>query len=343
MPGATSRKLRRQIVLNENGSVRWKIVPEGTPEVPAMHQSDVRCTLGSWPYIVVGHDMGLKRWVRRRPGGWALEDATKPLEVLPPFDLEVDRHWPRPLSPFRGNRGPRTKVVGRCGPLLRSSRRTRKVVDRTLASWPSPVPSPVPSDDEKANGELGGSEVAAVEWNPATEAKKEWDDMVGDETWYDPEYCPTSPPCSPQYCPTSPPCSPQTKKEIREILLNYDRTLLVADSPTSPPYSPTSPPYSPTSPPYSPTFPVVGQTSTTTVPDSNLEPGDNVPALTCTVKNCVRCAAEGTSAGELQPSVKVKSEGSDGSQAPVTFVDLSSSEEDKDLAPRRLPKDRRIE
>ena len=308
-----------------------------------MHQSDVRCTLGSWPYIVVGHDMGLRRWVRRRPGGWALEDATKPLEVLPPFDLEVDRHWPRPLSPFRGNRGPRTKVVGRCGPLLRSSRRTRKVVDRTLASWPSPVFSPVPSDDEKANGELGGSEVAAVECNPATEAKKEWDDMVGDETWYDPEYCPTSPPCSPQYCPTSPPCSPQTKKEIREILLNYDRTLLVADSPTSPPYSPTSPPYSPTSPPYSPTFPVVGQTSTTTVPDSNLEPGDNVPALTCTVKNCVRCAAEGTSAGELQPSVKVKSEGSDGSQAPVTFVDLSSSEEDKDLAPRRLPKDRRIE
>jgi len=30
---------------------------------------------------------------------------------------------------------------------------------------------------------------------------------------------------------------------------------------------------------------VVGQTSTTTVPDSNLEPGDGVPALTCTVKN----------------------------------------------------------
>ena len=79
MPGATSRKLRRQIVLNENGSVRWKIVPEGTPEVPAMHQSDVRCTLGSWPYIVVGHDMGPRRWVRRRPGGWAFEDATKPL------------------------------------------------------------------------------------------------------------------------------------------------------------------------------------------------------------------------------------------------------------------------
>ena len=136
--------------------------------------------------------------------------------------------------------------------------------------------------------------------------------MVGDEMWYDPEYCSTSPPCSPQY------------------------------SPTSPPYSPTSPPYSPTSPPCSPTFPVVGQTSTTTVPDSNLEPGDGVPALTCTVKNCVRCAAEGTSAGELQPSVKVKLEGSDGSQAPVTVVDLSSSEEDKDLAPRRLPKDRRI-
>ena len=79
-----------------------------------------------------------------------------------------------------------------------------------------------------------------------------------------------------------------------------------------------------------------------TVPDSNPEPGDGVPALTCTVKNCVRCATEGTSAGELQPSVKVKLEGSDGSQAPVTVVDLSSSEEDKDLAPRRLPKDRRI-
>ncbi|KAK3247314.1 hypothetical protein CYMTET_43186 [Cymbomonas tetramitiformis] len=143
VPGATSRRLRKQVVLNEDGSVRWKIVPEDTPEVPSMHESDERCTMGSWPYIVVGHDMGLRRWVRRRPGGWALEDATKPLEVLPPFDLEV--------------------------------------VDRTLAPWPSPVPSPVPSDDGKVGGELEGSEVAAGDLNTTTEASKEGDDTPSDK------------------------------------------------------------------------------------------------------------------------------------------------------------------
>ena len=277
-----------------------------------MHQSDVRCTFGLWTHIVVGHDMGLWRWVRRRPSGWTLEDATKPVEVLPPFDLAVDRHWPRPPSPFRGSRGPRTKVVGRCGPLLR---RSRKVVDRTLAPWPTPVPSPVPSDNEQANGELGRSEVAAEDQNTGPKGSQAWGDMMGDGMWQDlasPEYCPTSPSCSHQY------------------------------SPKSPPYSPTSPPYNPTSHPCSPTVLVVGHKSTTTVPDSNPGSGNDVPARSCTVEDSVRWGTEVTSAGEPQPSGKVKLEGSDGSQAPTTDVDLLSSEEEEDLAPRRQPKYRRI-
>ena len=78
---------RRQVVLNDNGSVRWKYVLMGTWEPPTLHETDVRCVQGAWPYIVVSDEGSLRRWERQLGYGWYLADATRPKEPVQPFDV----------------------------------------------------------------------------------------------------------------------------------------------------------------------------------------------------------------------------------------------------------------
>ena len=93
MPG-DDLAYRRQVVLNNNGSVRWKFVLMGTWEPPTLHETDVRCVQGAWPYIVVSDDGSLRRWERQLGYGWYLADATRPKEPVQPFDVnERPRRW----------------------------------------------------------------------------------------------------------------------------------------------------------------------------------------------------------------------------------------------------------
>ncbi|KAK3262847.1 hypothetical protein CYMTET_21344 [Cymbomonas tetramitiformis] len=119
---------------------------------------------------------------------------------------------------------------------------------------------------------------------------------------------------------------PETVRMIIETVDNEDPVDINAmyedgglyDEPVSPLYDPRSPEYCPTSSP---------------------ELDAEVPVRpACTVRNCVRCASSAITASNELPSNEVMSGGSDGSQAPMTLVDISSSEEDDEVAPRKLPK-----
>ncbi|KAK3288471.1 hypothetical protein CYMTET_4049 [Cymbomonas tetramitiformis] len=181
---------RRQVVLNDNGSVRWKVVLEGTWEPPTLHETDVRCVRGAWPYIVVGDDGSLRRWERQLGYGWYLADATRPKEPVQPFDVN-ERPWRSDARPG---------ASARRSTLLTSMVEEYKGIPYMGRRRPSMDEEPLDPVVGKQAGSREAGEIPTVD--TATR---------GIEITYvdcdPPEDEPASPaysPTSPVYCPTSP-------------------------------------------------------------------------------------------------------------------------------------------
>ena len=184
MPGATL-EYRTQVVLNDNGSAQWKLVPIGTWEPPTLHVTDVRCVMGAWPYIVVNDDRRLMRWERRRGSGWFLEDATSAKEPVQPFDMDA-RDW-RPTRASAGR-----------APVVMSYVEDYKGIPYYGRRKPSmDIEDPVPGM------QAGGLEAGEI---PTVETATEGIEIVyvdcdlSDDEPNSPVYSPTSP----KYSPSSP-------------------------------------------------------------------------------------------------------------------------------------------
>ena len=269
MPG-DDLAYRRQVVLNDNGSVRWKFVLMGTWEPPTLHETDVRCVQGAWPYIVVGDVGSLRRWERQLGYGWYLADATRPKEPVQPFDVnERPKRW--------------AGAAARHTALLADMAEEYKGVPYMGRRRPSMNEESFV--DLAAGGQAGGSEAGEI---PAVDAVTKGTEITYVE------------------------CDPSD------------------DEPTSPAYSPSSPVYCPTSP----------SDSGAGVPD----------APVCTVKDCVRCAqGRGVSAtvdpiretGIEHPTVEMVTAGGAEGARGLIVDPPTSSDNDADVAPRRMPKRRR--
>ncbi|KAK3267234.1 hypothetical protein CYMTET_24199 [Cymbomonas tetramitiformis] len=78
------------IVFLPNGAVQWKWARKGTPEPLTAYFGERKPGLDySWQHIIVHPSGALRRWERKRGGGWFLEDATRAKEPVAPFSLPL--------------------------------------------------------------------------------------------------------------------------------------------------------------------------------------------------------------------------------------------------------------
>eukprot|EP00854_Cymbomonas_tetramitiformis_P003530 gene3530-4452_t len=241
----------------------------GTWEPPTLHETDVRCVQGAWPYIVVGSDGSLRRWERQLGCGWYLADATRPKEPVQPFDVNE-------------RASARAGAAARHAALLASMAEEYKGIPYMGRRRPSM--NEEPSIDPTVGGQAGGSEAGEI---------------------------------------------PTVNNVTRCTEITYVDCDPSDDEPASPAYSPSSPEYCPTSP----------SDSGAVVPD----------APVCMVKDCARCAQNRGATVAVDPILETSIEHpaaetmtGGAEEARGLIVDPpTSSDNDTDVAPRRMPKRRR--
>ncbi|KAK3287015.1 hypothetical protein CYMTET_5453 [Cymbomonas tetramitiformis] len=78
-----------QIVLLYNGVAQWKWVPNATPEPLTVYYGNREGAEYCWQNIIGVPSGALRRWERKRGGGWFLEDATRAKEPVAPLSLPI--------------------------------------------------------------------------------------------------------------------------------------------------------------------------------------------------------------------------------------------------------------